>query len=214
MRRIVSIICVFVMGVALIAPPINAEAVEPDSSFCIYGVSGMSFTLRAKRGGMELARFNIDYEFPDGSSHYANPYVIPNDVLTDMYNSGITSVIIDCPNSAAITLTSTDAIISGTTSITISDETPIALLTRLLHLKRMYLFPIGTAPEVAGVTPTPFVNDGDDIAIDGNDLNNTIGAVSSFGSFFQFLFSSVIPWAGFASLIILVFATLKYMLKG
>lgn len=214
MRRIVSIILVFVMGVALIAPPSKAEVSEPDNSFCIYGVTGMSFTLHAKRGGMELARFDIDYEFPDGSSHFSSPYVISDTVLTDMYNAGITSITLDCPNASAITLTSTDSIISGTTSITISDETPLALTVRLTHLKRMYLFPIGTAPEVAGVTPTPFVNDGDDIAINGGDLNNTIGAVSSFGPFFQFLFSAVIPWAGFASLIILVFATLKFMLKG
>lgn len=216
MRRIITFILAVIMGVAFIAPPIKAEtSFEPENSYCVYGVSGMSFTLRAKRaGGLEVARFQIDYEFPNDSSHYSNPYVISNSVLSDMYNANITSVTLECPNASAITLTSTDAIISGTDTITISDETPLALLTRLLSLKRMYLFPIGTAPEVAGVTPTPFVNDGDDIVVNDGDLNDTIGAVSSFSPFIQFLFGDVIPWAGFASVIILVFATLKFMLKG
>lgn len=223
MRRILPLLLVVVLGAALVAPVCQAaSSSEPENSFCIYGVAGMDFTVRAKRGSMVIGKFNIDYKFPNGSSHFGNPYVIDNEKISEWYNRGIRSIELICYNASSITLTSPDAIIAssvssdGTTKIVISgdDGTPLALVTKLLALKRMYLFPIGSSPNVAGVTPTPFVNEGSDIVIDDEELKNTIGAVDAFQPFMQFIFKSVIPWAGFAAVIILVFATIKFMLRG
>lgn len=216
MRRILPLLLVVVLGAALVAPACHAaSSSEPENSFCIYGVSGMDVYVRAKKGNMAVGAHSINYSFSDGSSHFDNPYVISNSKISEWYNFGITSIEINCSNASAITLRSPDAIISGTSTITISgDGTPLSLTTKLLALKRMYLFPVGSSPNIAGVTPTPFVNNGSDIVVDDEELKNTIGAVDSFQPFMQFIFKSVIPWAGFAAVIILVFATIKFMLRG
>lgn len=216
MRRIVTIIISVIMVGAIVAPSCHASSSdEPENSFCIYGVPGMNFKIRALKGKVEAQ--SITYSFPDGSSHFDNPYVITNSKIVEWYNLGVTSIEINCTFVSAITFTSPDAIISGRgTTINISgdDGTPLSLTTKLFALKRMYLFPVGSQPNIAGVTPTPFVNDGSDIVVDDDELKNTIGAVSEFKPFMQFIFVSVIPWAGFAAVIILVFATIKFMLKG
>ena len=226
MRRIVAIIVSFIMGAVLAVPTLGStfscyaaesgSTTEPENAFCIYGVTGMQITIEA---GDEI----IDYTFVNGSTHYDNPYVISSSKISDWYSHNVPAIHIIAGNTSSITLTSTSAIISASapdgasmTEIFISgdDGTPLSFVTKLLSLKRMYLFPIGYSPNVAGVTPTPFVNDGSDIVVDDAELKNTIGAVSEFKPFMQFIFVSVIPWAGFAAVMILVFATIKFMLKG
>ena len=216
MRRIITIIVSVIMGAALVAPASHASS-EPENSFCIYGVAGMQITIEI--GGTEI----IEYTFGDGATHYSNPYVITSSEISEWYSKNYAAVSFYCHNTSAVTLTSPDSVISAsapegayTTEITISgdDGTPLALVTKLLALKRMYLFPTGSSPNIAGVTPTPFVNEGSDIVVDDEELKNTIGAVDAFQPFMQFIFKSVIPWAGFAAVIILVFATIKFMLKG
>ena len=216
MRRIVTIIISVIMGAALTVPNSHAESVEPDNSFCIYGVAGMHISIEASKPGIGGYSYVFDYDFPSGSSHYNNPYVISNSVISEWYSHGVTQFSVTSPNSSAITLTSPDAIISDTTSVMIlsDDGTPLSLVTKILAIKRMYLFPIGSAPNIAGVTPTPFVNDGSDIVVDDNELKNTINAISEFQPLMQFIFKSVIPWAGVAGVIILVFATIRLMLRG
>lgn len=222
MRRIITIIVAFIMGAALTAPVSYAETfVEPENAFCIYGVSNMRIEIHI---GGEMIE-TMDYTFPNNSSHFDNPYVFDSNTISQWYNNGYTSLRIVAYGASAITLSSPNSIISSTTSTTSSgtrvqvkinsdDGTPLSFITKLLSIKRMYLFPTGTMPDVSGVTPTPFVNDGSDIVVDDNELNNTIGAVNEFQPFMQFIFKSVIPWAGFAAVIILVFATIKFMLKG
>lgn len=212
MRRIVSIICVFVMGAALSAPVLASEFSEPENSFCIYGLSGMDIEVRFSRSLV------FSHTFGDDASFNANPLVID---VQSLYNENATSITITAPTAFGIAIGAYNnnpiAIRTGDVGyleFSRSFNSTLDLVTTLLKWHRFYMLPYNYVPNYPGITPTPFVNDGDDIAIDGNDLNNTIGAISSFGSFFQFLFGSVIPWAGFASLIILVFATLKYMLKG
>ena len=219
MRRIFAIIMSVIMGASLVAPCCYAaSSSEPENSFCIYGVSGMHITIEA--GGDDV----IDYTFPNGSTHYANPYVISASKISDWYSHNVTGVHFICFDTSAVTFTSPDALISyqpptindtmTEAYVSSDDGTPLSLVTKFLALKRMYLFPVGSAPNVAGVTPTPFVNDGSDIVVDDNELKNTVGAVNAFQPFIQFIFKSVIPWAGFAAVIILVFATIKFMLKG
>ena len=218
MRRIVTTIISFIMGAMLIVPVCHAES-RSNNTFSIYAVSGMHISIQASSnlnpdsGGYI---YETDYEFTSGSTHYADPYVISSSVISQWYSNGVKHLVVSCDSSSAITLSSPDSIISGTEMVRISsdDGTSLSFITKLLSLQRMYLFPIGSAPNVAGVTPTPFVNNGSDIVVDDNELNNTIGSVNEFRPFMQFIFVSVIPWAGFAGLIILVFATIKFMLKG
>lgn len=217
MRLIVTIIMSVIMVGAIVAPSCHAEFVEPENSFCIYGVSNMLIDIHS---GGEMTE-SWKYTFPNNASHYDNPYVIDSNTISEWYNKGYTSIRIVAYGASAITLSSPNSIISSTTSgsriqieIRSDDGTPLSFITKLLSIKRMYLFPTGTMPDVAGVTPTPFVNDGSDIVVDDDELNNTIGAVNEFKPFMQFIFTSVIPWAGFAAVIILVFATIKFMLKG
>lgn len=215
MRRIVTIIVSVIMGVAFVAPACHAvSSSEPENSFCIYGVAGINFQIEA---GPDI----IDHTFPNGASHFDKPYVIPQTKISQWYSENIDSIHIIAQATAAITFSNPNSLImasppAGATvaEIYISADDPLSLVTKLLALKRMYLFPIGTSPNVAGVTPTPFVNDGSDIVVDDDELKNTIGAVNAFQPFIQFIFKSVIPWAGFAAVIILVFATIKFMLKG
>ena len=217
MRRILTLLLVFVLGTALTVPACHAaSSSEPENSFCIYGVAGMVISIQA---GDEI----IEYTFANGATHYDKPYVITSSKISEWYSNNIEAVSFYCNNTSAVTLTSPDSVISASapdgaymTEIIISgdDGTPLALVTKLLALKRMYLFPTGSSPNIAGVTPTPFVNDGSDIVVDDDELKNTIGAVDAFQPFMQFIFKSVIPWAGFAAVIILVFATIKFMLKG
>lgn len=218
MRRIITIIVSVIMGAAIVAPACHAfSSDEPESAFCIYGVSGMHISINAlSKPGLGAYSYQFDYDFPAGSTHYDNPYVISNSVISEWYSHGVTQLTITSPNSAAITLTYPDAIISDTASVMIQsdDGTPLSFVTKLLAIKRMYLFPPGSSPNVAGVTPTPFVNNGSDVVVDDSELKNTIGAVDAFQPFMQFIFKSVIPWAGFAAVIILVFATIKFMLRG
>ena len=221
MRRIVTIIISFIMVGAIVAPSCHAEFVEPENSFCIYGVSNMRIEIHF---GAEMIE-SREYIFPNNASHYDNPYVIDGNTISEWYNKGYTMLRIVSYGASAITLSSPNSIISSITSTTTSgtrtqvviasdDGTPLSFITKLLSIKRMYVFPTGTMPDTAGVTPTPFVNDGSDIVVDDQELKNTIGSVSEFKPFMQFIFVSVIPWAGFAAVIILVFATIKFMLKG
>lgn len=218
MRRIVTIIISVIMGAALTVPICKAEFVEPENSFCIYGVSGMEITIEPDF----LPEHSITYNFPAGSTHYNNPYVISYSQIQEWYSQGYRDIHFVCQYTSCVTLTSPDGIITAGSSndtnvefiISSDDGTPLSLVTKLLSLKRAYLFPVGSAPNVAGVTPTPFVNDGSDIVVDDDELKNTIGAIDAFQPFMQFIFKSVIPWAGFAAVIILVFATIKFMLRG
>lgn len=218
MRHIVTIIISVIMGAVLTVPVCHAEFIEPENSFCIYGVSGMEIYVQASSNLNPNSGYVYErnYTFPSGSTHYDNPYVIPYSVISEWYSNGVKHFVVSCDNSSAITLTFPDAIISDTQMVRISsdDGMPLSFVTKLLSIKRMYLFPIGSSPNVAGVTPTPFVNNGSDIVVDDKELKNTIGAVNEFQPFIQFIFKSVIPWAGFAAVIILVFATIKFMLKG
>lgn len=216
MRRIVTIIVSAIMGAALAVPSCYASSSEPENSFCIYGVAGMVISIQS---GDEI----IEYTFGDGATHFSNPYVITSSKISEWYSNGYQAVSFYCNNTSAITLTSPDSVISASapegsfmTEIIISgdDGTPLSFVTKLLALKRMYLFPTGSFPNIAGVTPTPFVNDGSDVVVDDNELKNTIGAVDAFQPFMQFIFKSVIPWSGFAAVVILVFATIKFMLRG
>lgn len=216
MRRIVTIILSVVMVGAIVAPTCHAEFVEPENAFCIYGVAGMSFQIEA---GSDI----IDYTFPNGASHFDKPYVIPQTKISQWYSENVDGIHIIASYTSAITFTNPNSLIMAAppdgatdTEIFISgnDNTPLSLVTKLLALKRIYLFPMGTMPDIAGVTPTPFVNDGSDIAIDDNELNNTINAINDFKPFIQFIFTTVIPWAGVAGIIMLVFAVIRFMLKG
>lgn len=222
MRRILTLLLVVVFGAAFVAPSCHAAYVEPENSFCIYGVANMRIEIHF--GGQMVE--SREYIFPNNASHYDNPYVIDRNTISEWYNNGYTMLRIVAYGASGITLSSPNSIISSTTSTTTNagtrtlivigsdDGTPLSFITKLLSIKRMYIFPIGTAPDVSGVTPTPFVNDGSDIVVDDQELKNTIGSVSEFQPFMQFIFKSVIPWAGFAAVIILVFATIKFMLKG
>lgn len=219
MRRIVTIIVSVIMGAALTVPVSHAATfVEPENAFCIYGVAGMHIEIHVGSGGLVESQ---EYTFPNNASHYDNPYVIDSNTISEWYSKDCINLRIVSYGTSAITFSSPDTIVSSTISngraqavIGADDGTPLSFITKLLAIKRMYLFPTGTMPDTAGVTPTPFVNDGSDVVVDDRELKNTIGAVDAFKPFMQFIFKSVIPWAGFAAVIILVFATIKFMLKG
>ena len=218
MRRIFTIIVSVIMGAALAVPSCHASSSEPENSFCIYGVAGMEISIEPDY----LSDFAINFTFPAGSSHFNNPYVVSHSQIQEWYSKGVRDIHVICQSTSFVTFTSPEGIIVGGSPndlgcefvVSSDDGTPLSLVTKLLSLKRAYLFPVGSSPNVGGVTPTPFVNDGSDIVVDDNELKNTISAVSEFQPFMQFIFTSVIPWSGFAGLIILVFATIKYMLKG
>lgn len=224
MRRFLTLLVVCLVGIVFAIPPEVATAVtiEPENSFCIYGIPGMYIEIFA---GSDIIR----HTFGSSASHFNDPFIITNEMMTDWYNSGVSGlngITIHANNACAATFTSPNSIISyisenGASGYSLSvgiassdGGTFMSVILKLINYKRMYLFPTGTLPHTAGVEPTPFVNDGEDIVVDDTHIKSTIGAVNDFQPFIQFIFSTVIPWASVAGVVILVLATVKFMLKG
>ena len=210
MRRIITIILSVIMGAALAVPVCKASV--SDNELCIYGLPGMDIEVRFSRSLV------FTHTFGDNASFNSNPLTID---VQSIYNENATTITITSisafgiaigaynNNPIAIRANDVDYV-----EFTRSFNTTLEMVTTLLSWHFIYMLPYNYVPNYSGITPTPFVNDGSDIVVDDKELKNTISAVSDFQPFIQFIFKSVIPWAGFAGLIILVFATIKYMLKG
>lgn len=210
MRRIVTIIISVIMGAALAVP--SCHAASSDDKIFFYGLPGMDIEIRFSRSLV------FSHTFGDDASFNANPLIID---VQSIYNENSTSITITSTSAFGIAI---GAYNNNPIAIRTNDvqyiefsrsfNTTLETVTTLLSWHRFYMLPYNYVPNYPGITPTPFVNDGSDIVVDDEELKNTIGAVDAFQPFIQFIFKSVIPWAGFAAVIILVFATIKFMLRG
>ena len=210
MRRIITIIVSVIMGAAFVAPACHASS--SDNELCFYGLTGMDIEVRFSRSLV------FSHTFGDDASFNSNPLIID---VQSIYNENATSITITSSSAFGIAIGSynNNPIAIRTDNFEYvefsrSFNSTLETVTALLSWHRFYMLPYNYVPNYPGITPTPFVNEGSDIVVDDEELKNTIGAVDAFQPFMQFIFKSVIPWAGFAAVIILVFATIKFMLRG